>query len=777
MVSFWREEESDEEDTSFLSDGDIHTYSTLINDFFPGNRQQSIDEQTIGNVNGEIRHKPRRIIVDRQLVHVLLPGGLVSVTDDDYSRSSSGTRISRRILHQFHKDPVYTVRLEDTVKFVHPIHLVKQGKMKKEENEEEQAMPHKENTEWYRIAFASLVGFLGGMVGLFAITFTLPTTAVHEEEEVEEDCIRTPSPQRSSVGAYDYDVPQYSFEEHGMTGVRLFHSDDDASSSPSGRQVLQPSPPSSSTSPLLQVNTTTDRQFECIYTNAFVPSMKGSTRRISRTTGSMSSSKRTCSARRLETIDDKTDRISCTSVVKSTTEERIHKEPLGWSLDVCERSNQEVVSSTSGTNYVDIQQQSLQFPCNSELDFDRATDMVTEADCGNETIASIGNIESNLEEKITCRQQKDVAADDAQIGCRVDKVKECFDVADSHDQTELTITTSSMNESDLNRDSNGSEEISCEKQGGEKTDSPTSPPKIVRIVLKETTPHSPCFDPVTLPQKMAAPLTSDDLQKEGAQEQKGRLSPKEFMLESSVSSSVATACIRNRSSNNGAPINCGKRQRQQSSTEARFSCLTRPLYNSHGSRYLPEVVLPHITAHEAEIQNYLCQHDEPSEASFGQGNDNLSPRSFGHTNGQQHIQRIHLSNSLSPASTVAATVHERPVPRRKIQACKSDGDLPPPIPSGEVGQSNSFGLLSTNAMASWSSLDIPDITEGTEDTQLELESPMKNPRSKRKIRKIEKRLLVSTKRPVVYNPSSTLIPLSQRMEEPLSWQFSSEQSY
>lgn len=95
----------------------------------------------------------------------------------------------------------------------------------------------------------------------------------------------------------------------------------------------------------------------------------------------------------------------------------------------------------------------------------------------------------------------------------------------------------------------------------------------------------------------------------------------EFMLESSVSSSVAAAWIHNRSSNNGAPINCGKRQRQQSSTEARLSGLTSPLYSSYGSRYLPEVVLPHITAHEAEIENYLWQHDEPNQASFGQGNE------------------------------------------------------------------------------------------------------------------------------------------------------------
>lgn len=48
----------------------------------------------------------------------------------------------------------------------------------------------------------------------------------------------------------------------------------------------------------------------------------------------------------------------------------------------------------------------------------------------------------------------------------------------------------------------------------------------------------------------------------------------------------------------------------------------------------------------------------------------------------------------------------------------------------------------------------------------EEDHPRKKSRSKRKIRKIEKKLMATTKRHANHKPSSTLLPLSQMIEEP-----------
>ena len=341
-------------------------------------------------------------------------------------------------------------------------------------------------------------------------------------------------------------------------------------------------------------------------------------------------------------------------------------------------------------------------------------------------------------------------------------------------------------------DPNDGEGACCEVQAGEEAkDSPSSPPNIVRIVLKEKTPNSPYFNPVVVAPSIVA-LSTDDVPSNATE----TLSPKENFLAPSVSSSAATAWIHNRSinsnprhsmppdnevCNNGVSINCSKRQRQQSSMDASSaSGLTTPLCSSNCSQCAPEVILPHLSR-EAENENHTTcpvssvgQHDDASIASFGQDNDALlSPRSSELSNGQQQhmqcMQYVHLNNSLSPTSTVAATVHERTVTRKKMQACNGVGeDRPLPVPSGEAGQRKRFGLLTTH------SLDFPDLAEQIEDSpSKEIDNkPMIHPRSKRKVRKIEKRLLATTRKPVVHIPSSTLISLSQRMEEPPSWQFS-----
>lgn len=752
-------------------------------------------------------HSGQRILVDRQLVHVVLPTPIMRPAvgarrTGDYRSSSfhddgvgSGTRTRSRRRRgrtmQFHYDPVYSVVLEDTVQLFHP----EQHPSTQEDKKNEEEMPTN-NNEWYRIAFASFVGLFGGMVGLFAISHTLPTGHDEEEMEVAEGEFLTPSSPRSNILAEDYEMPLYSPSEHGMKGVRLFHNEDDSSSS--GRHSSSPS----STSPLVQndgFHDAADQHSEYNDTNDTVSPTRSTEvvdqriRMIDRrslpftnttTTGSLSSMQSMISTRQLD-IEDEIDMMHITNVVKSTSTVALSTLVINSANKLVSSSNasaEEKFDLSDGSqdecqchrevtetnhdidnNMTSSPQQSplIAHGCASHPDHDPVCDMDRGAVTGSDNdVAFLAGIESTL---------KDMDL--------VDEVQTSDDAVESH-----------------------STQTCSEKQAGKKIDSPPSPPKIVRIVLKKQTPNSPCFNPVVVATIAPAPSTSDDQPNitSPAQDCQMHLSPKGGVLAPSVSSSVATAWTNNRSIDfkprrsttpyervcNSVSSNCEKRQRRQSSKDARAPGLTNSIHGTNRRQPTPEAAVhPHASNRtEKEIHpnpaSPVGQHDDASQASFGVDNDTLlSPMSSEHTNGQeQRFRFIHLNNSSSPTSTVAATVHEYTAPRRKL--CNDFGDHPLPIPSGGVGQRKRFGLASTHVGITSSSLGIPDLTERAEESKSsQIDSPMKNPRSKRKIRKIEKRLLATTRKPVVHVPSSTLISLSERMEEPPSWQFSSERSY
>ena len=116
-------------------------------------------------------------------------------------------------------------------------------------------------------------------------------------------------------------------------------------------------------------------------------------------------------------------------------------------------------------------------------------------------------------------------------------------------------------------------------------------------------------------------------------------------------------------------------------------------------------------------------------------------------------------------------------------------DRPFPIRGGSSGQSKRFdvspaNMSASNDVANQSNSDNVDYgtADGFEHQSQQLsfnqsagdDRPRKKARSKKKTRSIEKKLLATKLKAVFNQPSSALIPLSEKMEEP-AWQFSSEQ--
>ena len=388
----------------------------------------------------------------------------------------------------------------------------------------------------------------------------------------------------------------------------------------------------------------------------------------------------------------------------------------------------------------------------------------------------------------------------------------------------------------INANVNVTEACRSNLRAGKAIVGPTSPPKIGRIVQKESSPSFPRFEPVAVVAPSIAQSFSEKKNRVEQQHEQHQPSPRDS-LNPSVSSSAITATVHNsscsakRSHPSASEVEGreddipsqlstaitrgqadGKRRRQQSTkvTHARVSTspISRPQRSSELQFGIDRARVNRNDdfeesshADHVEKENHSCpadafeQHRDPNEVSFGpdancfSGGYDSSPPSrmplSTRSAGNQRAPLKHQDGFPSPASTVAATVQEFTAPRRKMQIMHDSSDRPFPIPSGGAGQSKRFEKSCTDMSSSnegpyqQSSSDSAhhDAAESFERVphpSSSNQSEDRESRSKKKIRKIEKKLLATSKVPAVYKPSSALIPLSQRLEEP-AWQFSCAQ--
>ena len=153
----------------------------------------------------------------------------------------------------------------------------------------------------------------------------------------------------------------------------------------------------------------------------------------------------------------------------------------------------------------------------------------------------------------------------------------------------------------------------------------------------------------------------------------------------------------------------------------------------------------------------------PNNNYFSSGNDSSSPARMPLTTKSLGIEAV-----LFPSSTVAATMPKFDVVMHQVNY------RPIPIPSGGARKSKQFGVSSTH-MSSF--INYPDQrverAPGPLRSNQSKKQEEKRSRSKQDTRKIKKKLFATLKKPVIHKPSSTLIPLSERLEE-FSWLFSNE---
>ncbi|KAL3801865.1 hypothetical protein ACHAW5_003778 [Stephanodiscus triporus] len=367
-------------------------------------------------------------------------------------------------------------------------------------------------------------------------------------------------------------------------------------------------------------------------------------------------------------------------------------------------------------------------------------------------------------------------------------------------------------------------------QAGKATASPASPPEIGRITLKETSNSFQGFDPVAV----AAPNIAQSFSEKKThfeQQNEVQQQPPRDSRSPSVSSSATTTTVCNarRSHLLASEVNrredaissqlqasispkhtSDKRQRQQSTkiTHARVSTspISRPQRSSelidrtrvNGCDDYEESSLANRVERETRSSpaHPLGQHHDTNEFSFGPDNNDFSggfdPTSptrmhlSTRPSGKQRTMLKHKDGFPSPSSTVAATVHEFTAPRQKMHIIHEGSDRPYPIPSGGAGQSKRFGVSSSHMSSSNDRHDeltsasvYQEAAEGFERVSYRSSSNHsegyddltgKESRSKKKMRKIEKKLLATSKMSAAYKPFSALIPLSQRLEEP-AWQF------
>jgi len=149
----------------------------------------------------------------------------------------------------------------------------------------------------------------------------------------------------------------------------------------------------------------------------------------------------------------------------------------------------------------------------------------------------------------------------------------------------------------------------------------------------------------------------------------------------------------------------------------------------------------------------------------------LTPRTAAHN-------YMHQNSCPSPSSTVAATVHDERVVRPKLQV----KEKPIAVKRGSKKQAmapsaifpNLSSLFETNGpqpdqVISSSNVDLQHMISNQHDVEEEEQPRRKSRKEKKRERKIEKRLLATTKEPAVHQPSSGLEPLSQFLVEP-TWE-------
>jgi len=451
--------------------------------------------------------------------------------------------------------------------------------------------------------------------------------------------------------------------------------------------------------------------------------------------------------------------------------------------------------------------------------------------------SEIGNNSISFEEKFNS-EKLDVEDETLENGFYASEAK-----ASSNACSEKNIQRDIGIEANNGIDANVNITEACKSslRAGKATISPTSPPKIGRIILKETSPSFPRFEPVAV---VAPSIVQSFSEKRNHVEQQHEVhqpSPRDS-LNPSVTSSAITARVHNvscgakrshpsasegegREDDISSRLSTsitrgqadGKRQRQQS-TKVTHACVsTSPISlpqrsselqfgfdRAHANRNDDFEESSH--ADHVEKENHSCpahafeQHRDPNEVSFGPDDNGfsggydsspptrmpLSTRSAGN----QRAPFKHQDGFPSPASTVAATVQELTAPRRKMQIMHDSSDRPFPIPSGDARQSKLFEKSSAHmsssnegpyqsasdsahheAAESFERVPYPSRSNQSDDRE---DLQRKKSRSKKKIRKIERKLLATSKVTAVYKPSSALIPLSQRLEEP-AWQFSCDQ--
>ena len=316
-------------------------------------------------------------------------------------------------------------------------------------------------------------------------------------------------------------------------------------------------------------------------------------------------------------------------------------------------------------------------------------------------------------------------------------------------------------------------------QAGKKINSPESPPKI-RTVLNASLPH---FNPVAVENNV-------DLFgkcKMQVRLEQGELPTPKYKTTCSITTSAATERIRN-GQPKASPANSNGKRSHLSASEDLLSQCSFPATqrtNARHRRRSPKNVAVRVSTspvpsplpsqgsnrkrgresfkQESEKENAPSldkgERDHGDSISFEQGDngfsDNISQASHDRSPlSPKPLFAYPNDNSVpSPASTVAATVHDFCAPRIKRETLDDRRDYPYPVPSGSDGQSKRLGLSALHVSA---------------DRQI-------HRRTKKKRRSIEKKLLATKKISPTYKPSSALTnTLSQKNEAGEAWQFSNQ---
>jgi hypothetical protein len=743
----------------------------------------------------------RDVIVDRWLFNVAIPvagcdGGNVS------DGGNNGLAIASRASY---RDPIYSGTLEDgapsrpntaeeeedeggkDAEELEVVAVVDPSNENINSRNSHSTLVVTEDEDRRRIVQSCLFGLFGGIAVVLAIIWM---TYKGDEDDDDTKDFMTPSPYDARVVGVDEDLPRYSFEEHGMSGRRLFFDCDGS-----------PSSSSSSTSQdahHLVHYETTDNANEMSF---------GGQLAMDEQIESRSELPRDC-------VDDETS----SSVHEEPCERKATSRPHSSSKDFivpssdkdekyersC-RSNNGIFALPEGSKT--IAENPIATNCVPEI-FSPRYSQGPDSPAWCDDIATLPNSNalSTSDETTKCLNDVGNEANEGH-GTRVNTTETCR----SDSQADTTI-------------------------GGL-----TSPPKIGRMVLKELlTPSFPRFEPVAIDAPDICQLFSKS-KKHVEQEQKFQQPSPIDSSNPSVSSSAMTAKVnnacnakRNRqlatgfegrdddlSSHLSTSISPGHKrgtnERQESIqvTHARVSTspISREQWSSDESptkQY--DDFEESAQARHAENANHLSpahpfrQHRDPYEVSLGpcgndlsDGNDSISPTRVlpsARSLGSQRALFKHQDDFSSPASTVAATVQEFTAPRKKMQMTHDGGDRPFPISSGGAGQSKRFGMSFAHVSSSndgpghptsecahqevgrrFEHVSHPSNSHLSEDRY---DLPRKKSRSKEKKRQIKKKLISTSTMPAVHKPLSALIPLSQRVEKP-AWQFShdqvSEQSY